>query len=322
MQIEYIKCHGSGNDFVLIDMVVNPVEMEESYWPKFSEVLCDRSLTEGADGVLFFVKDENGTLRMRMFNPDGTESQMCGNGMRCCARYVDENISTKIDVIASGLFNYRVNKELSLFEDMSTFSVNIPATTDVKELPLNVDGTKLVGEIIGELDSTLRFTAISVGNPHIVASVDTIDIDKLVELGESIDSLKHIFPEGVNVSLYRVVEKNSIYVSTYERGAGLTSSCGTAMTSSSVAAVLLGLCDAESSISVYNSGGMVKTEVSVDGDGAICRLIGNATFESKVVIDYSLDRGAVLEEIKRSDNCVEISQYSRYVELCSEVDLK
>lgn len=123
------------------------------------------------------------------------------------------------------------------------------------------------------------------GNPHIVAVVESIDLEELRQLGERVLTLKDVFPNGVNISLVKLLDKNTIFVATYERGAGITPSCGTAMTSSAMAMALQGLCDYGTDIVVLNQGGMVRCLCTTAGELSTT-LIGNATFTERGEIEF------------------------------------
>ena len=158
----------------------------------------------------------------------------------------------------------------------------------------------------------MRFTALNLGNPHIVAAVEAIDMERLVELGEAVTQLKDDFPKGINVSLYRKCGDNAIFVATYERGAGITYSCGTAMTASSTAATLLGICREGEEIEVYNRGGMVRCLCTIKENDIVTRLTGNATYQWRGVAEWNGTEITKIEkqEIFHNEN----DAYERFVE--------
>ena len=288
MELQFIKCHGSGNDFVMIDAVAHSVDSVNLR--ELAVDVCDRERGIGADGVLLFVRTSgtgggNSTsggnacaeFAMRMFNPDGSEAEMCGNGIRCVARLARRYIGADRFALHSGGRDYEVSCEENIGAGVATYGVRIPIALHSNDFRMfGADGC-FVGEVIPELDADLRFTALSLGNPHIVAPCDKVSVDRLERLGERVKALPHIFPNGVNVSLFEPRGENGIFVATFERGAGLTLSCGTAMTASSTAAALLGLCDFGRTITVRNRGGMVQCECS--REPLVTKLTGNATFE-------------------------------------------
>lgn len=275
MEIDFIKCHGSGNEFVMVDAVGRDLSAVE--WPAFARCVCDRERGIGADGLLVLARID-GVCGMRMFNPDGTEAEMCGNGIRCVARLAQQYKSGDTFSLVSGGREYAISRWKQLREGVATFGVRIPVRLWSDDFAMFARGEEFIARPIEALDQNLLFTAINVGNPHIVAKVERVDYDLLGRLGERVKQLRDVFPHGVNVSLAEVRSRNEIFVATYERGAGITASCGTAMTSSATAMALLGECDFDSAVDVLNRGGMVRCICSREG-GLATTLVGNATYE-------------------------------------------
>ncbi len=139
---------------------------------------------------------------------------------------------------------------------------------------------------IEALADDLLFTAIDTGNPHLVARVGRIDLERLDELGRRANGMRDILPHGVNLSLCEQRDGHTLFVATYERGAGITLSCGTAMTSAATAAVLADRMQAEHDIRVMNRGGMVLCRTHIGREGIVTRLTGNATFEWSGSLDF------------------------------------
>ena len=275
MKFDYIKCHGSGNEFVMVDAV--KYNLDGIDLAAFARFVCNRENSVGADGVLLLVK-EGEMFGMRMFNPDGSEAEMCGNGIRCVARLAEEYVGIREFEMFSGKNTYGIVRAEDIFPTMPTYGVDLKVRLMSEDFGFAKGAESFISQPIERLDSHLLWTAINVGNPHIVAAGEDIDMEELVRLGEKVTSEKRDFPRGINVSLYKKCGDNAIYVATYERGAGITYSCGTAMTASSTAAVLLGLCDENHEISVYNRGGMVKCCCRKDNGRIVTRLTGNATY--------------------------------------------
>ena len=277
MDMEFIKCHGSGNDFILID-ATRYTDFSREEWSEFARKACSRESGIGSDGVLLVVRHADGVYGMDMLNPDGTYAEMCGNGIRCVARLAYERgyIAAQ-DVLRSGGRDYKVQR-IEPIDGEETFGVDIPINTWSKDFTFYKAGEHFVAKKIAALDEKLEFTALNLGNPHIVAEVDSISLEHLTVLGERVLELKELFPYGVNVSFYERRSSREIFVSTYERGAGLTLSCGTAMTASATAVAMRGRVDAGERIAVCNRGGRVFCTTQL-GDSITTRLEGNATFE-------------------------------------------
>lgn len=265
-------CHGSANRFVMIDTITQQFEFEGV--DRFVREVCQSCQS---DGVLFLVKWGDNDMAMRMFNTDGSEAEMCGNGMRCIARLADEEyLHTDSYTLYSGGQSYPISRHLPLAEGVPAYGVEISIRTASKDFTLSTE--EFVARKIETLDDKLTFTYLNLGNPHIVTQVDEIDYDHLSRLGERVKEIKDIFPFGVNVSMMKHMGGNKIFVATFERGVGLTASCGTAMTASSTTASLLGLCEWDSTIEVRNRGGFVKCRTH-NTPSLVTELIGNATYE-------------------------------------------
>lgn len=287
---DYILCHGSGNRFLLLDAVKSP-QLETLTAPMVAE-LCRQAAPN--DGLLLLV-ERGGVYGMRMFNTDGSEAEMCGNGIRCVARLAETYLSEAVTSYPmwSGGKRHPMHRVEPIYGQIPTRCVEIGirlATDDfTPSLALKAG---FIEQPIPALDEELRFTYLNLGNPHLVAFVEAIDLALLTRLGEAVKHLPELLPRGVNVSLVQVEEKNRIFVATYERGVGLTPSCGTAMTASSTASVLTGRCDQGATIEVRNRGGMVRCCCRV-GDEIVTSLSGNATFEADGVVAIDFERGAV-----------------------------
>lgn len=287
MQVEIIKCHGSGNEFVMVDLVAQP---PIGNMAEFARQICSHEAVGGADGVLYVVKVGE-HYAMRMFNPDGSEAEMCGNGIRCVARLVEERYISEGDfTLLSGGNRYPIHRADDIAGCIKAYGVDIGVKTTSPDFGFAEGKEVFIGQKIASLGGEEQFTALNLGNPHIVAAVEEIDMARLRELGERVQREKSDFPKGINVSLFRKCNKSAIFVATYERGAGITYSCGTAMTASSTAAVLLGLCEADSDISVLNKGGMVICRCCPTPDGIVTRLTGNATYRWAGVAEWSVER--------------------------------
>ena len=290
--IELIKCHGSGNDFLLIDEMTHSYSFTEEQRAELAIALCNRESKLGADGILFVMSSETAAARMRVFNADGSEASMCGNGLRCVARYVCELIERDEAVIETMKANLRVNKETSIFPKIPTYKVEIsPVSFQLEDLPLNLSQQTLINDQIPVLSKELTFTALAVPNPHLVAIVGSKDLESKIqeEISQKVNSPNELFPDGVNVSFVKLLEKGHIYVRTFERGVGFTNACGTAMSASALVTCLLGLSELETSIDVYNPGGKVRCVVHQNADQYTIDLIGNGSYLYKTKVSVPLE---------------------------------
>ncbi|WML44971.1 diaminopimelate epimerase [Neobacillus sp. PS3-40] len=292
MQIDLIKCHGSGNDFLLIDEISNDYTFSESERADLAKLLCNRNTNLGADGILFVLNSTHANGRMRVFNADGSEASMCGNGLRIVARYICEKLQLKEAVIETMKANLRVSKQADLYPEVETYQVEIsPVSFQLKDLPLYLDQSTLQNEKIEVLSDQLRFTALSVPNPHLISIVESEEIlqsNLQKQISEKVNNPNDLFPDGVNVSFVKPLKQGHIYVRTFERGVGFTNACGTAMSASSLVTYLQEFNNLDEVINVYNNGGRVQCIVhSVDGGYSI-DLIGNATYVYQANVNVDL----------------------------------
>lgn len=313
IELQFIKCHGSGNDFILIDASTGVPSPEAVDLAALSRAACDRRNGIGSDGLLLLTFDGK-RYGMRMFNPDGSEAGMCGNGIRCVARLAAAYVGSEEFTLASGGRDYRITHHSPMAEGVETFGVGIEVRTRSSSfaMPCTEDG--FITRRIEALDDCLLFTALDAGNPHIVAEVDSIDLDMVERLGRKANMLKDILPDGVNLSLYERHSAQRLFVATYERGAGITMSCGTAMTSAATAAALAGRVSPDSRIEVMNRGGMVLCQPVICQNRIVTTLTGNATFEWYGTLRY--DGTAIDYDINRTTG--EQIHWTRFVETINQ----
>lgn len=306
MKLNILKCHGSGNDFILLDEITG-IAIPEDHRANLTRLLCDRTTGFGADGVLFYLVSNRADCQMRMFNPDGGEAEMCGNGLRCVGRYcAEQQMKNKVSVETMKAV-LSVERGKQIYDGIETFEAEIgPISLKPSSLPMVVDSDAFANEHLPELSNDLRFTALSVPNPHIVTMVDVIDETLINQCGLAANN-SPTFPNGVNVSFVRNLGDNRIFVVTYERGVGITFSCGTAMSASAYVSGMNGVTDRSKPIYVFNNGGMVVCDVS-DVSGNII-LKGNATFVFEATVEISEDFQSIEQQHKGKIRVEETSAY-------------
>ena len=230
--------HGTGNDFPLID-ARSKTGID---WARLAQAMCDRHYGVGGDGVLLVLDSEVADYRMRMFNPDGSEAEMCGNGIRCFGRYLYERGLTnkaKLDVeTGAGVLGLSLAVENGRVNGISVSMGEPHLTADA--IPVALQGDRVVDHPLKVGAQTLKITCVSMGNPHSVAFVDDVQSFPLAEVGPLVE--RHpLFPRRTNFEICRVKGPDEIEVRVWERGAGLTLACGTGACASMVAAHLKGL---------------------------------------------------------------------------------
>ena len=241
--LKFSKMHGIGNDFPIIDESKGEV-IPESDKAEACRFLCHRNFGVGGDGVLFVVPSAKADIGYRMFNPDGSEAEMCGNGIRCFADFVyRKNILKKEKFTVetkSGIKTIEItldNGEPVLFKvDMGQ------ATFKTSEIPMVSSETEFLDGSLEVLDTTFNLTAINVGNPHAIIFVEDVDAIDINKYGPAIEA-HAVFPEKINVHFVEVISKNEGKMITWERGAGVTLACGTGATSTAISGFKLGLFD-------------------------------------------------------------------------------
>ena len=312
MKIKFIKCHGAENDFVLIDAITNKYSFKENKIFELVQKFCDRKGIIGANGVLLLLNSYKADAKMRIFNADGSEAEMCGNGIRCIGRRTCEIFNKDSVSIETMKGTFEVKNKKDIFKNVKSFSVNITNVSfELKDLPLLLYERKnLINYQIRELLNNLKFTAISIGNPHIIANVDLINSELLKNIGRKANKIRNIFPNGINVSFYKILDNQTIFVETYERGVGLTYSCGTAMAASSIVSCILGDNILNRWINVYNKGGIVKCKPNYKEKKYSVQLLGNASFIYKSSVEINLNN-INNNQIHKVDYNDEIKAYSK-----------
>ena len=236
--MKFTKMHGIGNDFVMIDCLRNPIS--EASLPDLSRRLNHRKLGIGGDGIILILPSKTADLRMRMFNPDGSEAEMCGNGIRCFAKYAfDRKLidQTQLKVeTAAGVKSLKLLTRAGRVEGVRV-DMGQPRLKR-SEIPMKGGETdKVVGEPIKVEGRKFDITAVSMGNPHVVIFEDHVGSFDVERYGPLIENHR-AFPQRTNVHFVQVCSPSEIVIRTWERGAGMTLACGTGACATVVAGAL------------------------------------------------------------------------------------
>ncbi len=243
----FTKMHGLGNDFVMLDCIRFPAPPEDVL-PALAEKVCDRHFGVGADGLILILEDDDADYRMRMFNPDGSESEMCGNGIRCFGKYLFDSglIEAKAISVATtqGLQHIEILPGQTPGDNPLQVRVDMGAPRLLRsQIPMivaeNQPDDRVIDEVLDVNGQTFRITAVSMGNPHVVIFVDDVESVPLKEIGLEIEH-HHSFPARTNVHFVQEMGRAKFWVRHWERGAGDTLACGTGACASVVAAALNG----------------------------------------------------------------------------------
>ena len=247
--MHFTKMHGLGNDYLYVYGEV-PADIAA-----LSRKLSDRHFGAGSDGMIYISPSEKADFRMRIFNADGSEAKLCGNGIRCVGKYVyDKGYTDKTHLTVETLSGIRTLDLEVRGGKVRRAAVDMGRAEVGEDRALSVDGQEWTG------------TPVSVGNPHFVLFVRDIEEAPLYTLGPRIE--KHeAFPDGVNVEFVEARGENRLRMRVWERGSGVTMACGTGACASAAAAVRKGLCDPYEPVCVELDGGIL--EISVDRGGTV-----------------------------------------------------
>lgn len=260
MKLNFIKMHGAGNDYVYVDGMKYQIPDESAAAKKLS----DRHFSIGGDGLIIIKKGTKADFEMVMYNPDGSRGAMCGNGIRCVAKYLfDEeytNGKTEFTIESMGAIKHiKVNvidgKAVSARVDMGK------PILKASDIPVNFDGEKCVNQKVTFGDREFNMTCVSMGNPHAVMFIDEHPIDfDLNKYGKTAEQNTELFPDRVNAEFAKVTDRENIEMRVYERGTGETLACGTGACATAVSAILNGYCD--NKVTVHLLGGDLLIEWS------------------------------------------------------------
>ena len=235
--MKFWKMHGLGNDYVVIDNRDARISDREA--SELALKLCKRRFSVGADGVLFVSNSTVADVKMRIFNADGSEAEMCGNGIRCFAKYCYENnIARKSEIVVE---TFAGNKRTWLTVESGVVQsvmvdMGIPELERSK-IPMGGQG-KFINEALQVDGGVYKATCLSVGNPHCVIFVDSVDDFPVERVGSKIEN-HHLFPKRTNVEFAQVLSETEVKVRVWERGCGETLACGTGAVATVVAGNLM-----------------------------------------------------------------------------------
>ena len=240
--VTFTKMHGLGNDYICINCLENI--LAENRLPQIARYMCNRNFGIGADGLILVQESTIADIKMRIFNKDGSEAEMCGNGIRCFAKYIYDNkiidkqsisIETKagvkgvrLKVLNGEVYEIEVDMGRPIFDDIKNISVQnnyrIPISVNIK-----VDDTRFIGNYV------------SMGNPHLVIFVNNVENIDIEKYGPAIENMK-CFPNKINVEFVQALGRNTLKIRTWERGVGETYACGTGSCASFCIAYYKGIC--------------------------------------------------------------------------------
>ncbi|NIA07772.1 MAG: diaminopimelate epimerase [Actinobacteria bacterium] len=259
--MQFTKMQGIGNDYVYVNCFEESVEQPE----KLALAVADRHFGIGSDGLILICPSEQAEARMQIFNADGSEAEMCGNGIRCVAKYVYEHGIAKKNPLKIETGNGILTIELTIEHGkVAAGRVNMgEPILEAAKIPMAIDDTRAINYQIEVAGLPMTLTCLSMGNPHAILFVDDVANVAIEKLGPVIENHR-LFPQRTNVHWVQVVGRNEVIMRTWERGAGITLACGTGASAVGVAGVLTEQTDRK--ITAHLPGGDLQIEWNESGN--------------------------------------------------------
>lgn len=255
MKLKFTKMHGCGNDYIYFNCFEQPIDHPE----ELAVTLSDRHFGVGGDGIILICPSDKADAKMRIFNADGSEGKMCGNGIRCVGKYLfDSGIARKPEITVDSLSGIKT-LQMQVVDGIAVgATVNMgKAVLTPSDIPVLLDGERAVNVPIVVGDTQQYVTCVSMGNPHCVVFVPDVDSLDLPAIGPDFE--RHaLFPERINTEFIRVIDDHTLQMRVWERGSGETWACGTGACASAVAAVLNGYCPMGEEITLHLRGGDLR----------------------------------------------------------------
>lgn len=269
----FVKMQGTGNDTILIDCLKQQIPNPQHTARK----LLNRHFGIGGDQLVLLLKSRKCDFGMRIFNADGSEAEMCGNGIRCLVRYIKEaGISLKKELLIETLAGPRKVKTMGKIIEVD---MGEPIMRG-KDIPVNLSG-RIINRPLKTETKEFRITCLSMGNPHCVTFHENLAELAVDRFGPLIETY-HIFPKRTNVSFVNIMSKNEIQMRVWERGVGETLGCGTAACASAVASVLNGFTDR--TVTVALPGGKLEIDWSTKNNHVYMRGPAETIFKGEIEI--------------------------------------
>ena len=261
-ELDFVKAHGIGNDFVIVDCLRD--QLGDTEPAALAVQMCDRNFGIGGDGLILVLPSDIADYRMRAINSDGSEAEMCGNGIRCFAKYVFDRGMAGESISVETLAGVKAIDVFSGDGRGIAFEVNMgtPAL-EADDIPVSGYEGRVISRPLAVDDTTFDITCVSMGNPHCVIFVDSVEDVPLERLGPTIET-HSAFPKKTNVEFAQAVRRDEVSVRAWERGAGVTLACGTGACATIVAGVLNDVMDRKAT--VHLPGGDLLIEWREDGE--------------------------------------------------------
>ena len=255
MKLKFTKMHGCGNDYIYFNCFEQSIDHPE----ELAVALSDRHFGVGGDGIILICPSDKADAKMRIFNADGSEGKMCGNGIRCVGKYLyDSGIARKPKLTVDTLSGVKT-LQIEVADGIAVgATVNMgKAILSPADIPVLLDGERAVNVPMIVNGTQQHVTCVSMGNPHCIVFVDDVDSLDLPAIGPGFEH-HELFPERINTEFIRVIDDHTLQMRVWERGSGETWACGTGACASAVAAVLNGYCPMNEEITLHLRGGDLR----------------------------------------------------------------
>jgi len=243
--MKFWKYHGLGNDFIIVNNLdgQTPIDGERA------EQLCHRRFGIGADGLMLVEKSDKADIRMIIYNSDGSRPEMCGNGIRCFAKFVYDKAIVKKEVITVETDAGLMEIEMRIDADKATAAIVNMGQPDFTpaRVPVEVNQPQVVNYEIEVEGSKFQITSMLMAVPHTVVFVDSLEDETVIRIGKLIENAR-VFPSKTNVNFVKILDRENMILRTWERGAGYTYACGTGACASVAAAVINGLAEEKAKV--------------------------------------------------------------------------
>ena len=240
--IKFTKMHGLGNDYVYMDAIHQKIENITT----LAKFVSDRHFGIGSDGLILICESKVADFKMRMFNSDGSEAEMCGNGIRCVGKFVyDKGLTTKQIVTIETLAGIKTLNLNTKDGKVQTARVDMgEPILEASKIPVISEEMPVQNLKLKAIDKEFTFTCVSMGNPHCVVFMDDVENFEIEKTGPLFENYKD-FPNRINTEFVKVIDEHTLQMRVWERGSGETLACGTGACATAVAAVLNGHCNGE-----------------------------------------------------------------------------
>ncbi len=277
--MKFTKMQGIGNDYVYVDCTKESLENPS----EIAKIVSDRHFGIGSDGLILIKSSDKADFFMEMYNADGSQAEMCGNGMRCVGKFVyDKGLTDKTSIAVDTLVGIKYLDLTVVDGKVKTVRVNMGSPIlEPNLIPVVSDKDKFINEVVSVDGKEYNMTCVSMGNPHAIVYVDNTDNLPIEEIGPKFE-FHEIFPKRTNTEFIEIVDRSHLKMRVWERGSGETLACGTGACASLVATVLNGLCETKATLHLL--GGDLLIEWNQDENVVYMEGAATTVFEGEIEI--------------------------------------